>query len=199
MKKNLLASSLAVALGLCPLGASADMITFDFSTLDYTVHGASYTLSSGGYTLSLSNPTGGTAQFVTDEEGLYVTPSSSGFPGLVGFNFNLDVFAQISDYSVSDVDGGVTSAAFDLTNGIWYSAYSLNNSLMAAGSFPLSGKYILDAGQIGTFSSTVTGSFAQLHTLTINTTPTLPEPPTLALLLAPIAFGWGVGRARKTA
>jgi hypothetical protein len=203
MKKNLLASSLAAALGLCPLGASAAMVTFDLSTPGAfrTYHGASYTLGSGGYTLSLFNPMGNTAEFVTDSDGLYITPSSSSFDGLTGFSFSLDVpLAQVAGYSVSFVDGGLTGASFSLTNGRWDFPYALNNSLLSAGTFPMSAKYLLNAAEIGTFSAVITGSFAQLHTLTIDTNPTVPEPSTLALLLAPIAFGWSIKpRARKTA
>ncbi len=192
MKMNLFRRFLAPALllVLVSFDAAAAIITFDFS--NQGTNATSLSVTSGGVTVSLTNPGGNGAYngFQTDVDGLYVSDAGQSFSSasLTSMNISFSVDAKITSYSVG-YTGSLTNATFDLTGGRADGASSLGNSLASTGSFNLSSLYILSANQAGLFSATVTGGstrLTELQTITIDTNvpsapPTVPGPSSLVL------------------
>lgn len=168
--------SLAVALilGLSASGATAGVITFDFSNKGTNATALSF--ASGGVTVTVNNPTGNGSYtgFQTDSDGLFISNAGAPFNNgaLTGMNIKFSVDAKITGYSVGYTQTLTGSNFFNLTGGRAGAASSLNNSLASAGSYNLTSLYILNANQAGTFAATVNGSstrLAELKTLTIDT------------------------------
>ena len=192
MKMNLFRRFLvpALLLGLVSFDAAAAIITFDFSNRG--TNATSLSVTSGGVTVSLTNPGGNGAYngFQTDSVGLYVSDAGAAFNlgALTSMNISFSVDAKITSYSLTYTQA-LTNATFDLTGGRADGASSLGNSLASIGSFNLSSLYILSASQAGLFSATVTGGstrLTQLRSITIDTNvpsapPTVPGPSSLVL------------------
>ena len=200
--------SLAVALilGLSATGATAGIITFDFSNRGTNANSLSF--ASGGVTVTVNNPTGNGTHtgFQTDSDGLFISNAGAAFNlgALTGMNIKFSVDAKITAYSVGYTQGLSASTFFNLTGGRAGAASSLNNSLASAGSYNLTSDYILDANQAGTFAATVNGGstrLAELKTLTIDTNVVpVPEPSTITIAGIGIGMaGWSAWKKRRVA
>jgi len=186
-----LSLALALILGVFSLDAAAAIITFDFSNRG--TNATSLSVTSGGVTVNLTNPTGNGVYngFQTDSDGLFLSNAGAPFNlgALTSMNISFSSSAKIIGYSVGYTQT-LSAASFDLTGGRADGASALNNNLLSAGSYNLTSSYILDANQAGLFTATMAGSstrLTELKTLTIDTAvpggpiSTVPEPASLAL------------------
>lgn len=172
MKRNpLLKSALALALGLSALDASATVITFDLFSGSVVDHASPWAISSGGVTLTLSNPVGPTSGngFTTDSDGLYLAPSGIWNGRITAFDLVFSSAVKVTGYEIGFV-AGTPLASFALTGGIVGAASSLNNALTSVGTFNLSSDYILSANQTGNFAASGGGDgLTQLKRITVDT------------------------------
>lgn len=194
---------MALILASSSFDAEAAIITFDFSSRGNNA--TTLSVTSGGVTVTLSNPTGNAQYtgFQTDSDGLFISNAGAPFNlgALTGMNISFSVDAKIISYSVGYTQSLTGSNFFNLTGGRADAASSLNNSLGSAGSYNLSSNYILGANQLGTFLATVNGGstrLTELKTLTIDTSVTpVPEPSSVGFAGA-VALGvWGFALSEK--
>jgi hypothetical protein len=197
----------AVAALLTSSIASASTITFDLSSVSYTTHSNPWSITSGGVTLTLSNPTGpqSPANFFTDSDGLFLTANNiTGSGSLMGFDlvFSSDVTIQSYEIQYYTVSGQGSAASFDLTGGATGASSSMNNTLTAYGIIPLSSPYSLAANQVGSLAvyftpQTPANSVSQILKLEASVN-AVPEPSTCVLALAGLAAGgFSMWRRRK--
>jgi hypothetical protein len=169
-------------------------ITFDFSTL--TTGQSSYTMTSGAYSLLLSNPVnmGFSSTFLITSNGMdfgigSITPLNAGFSMQVTGG-PLD----FKNYDISFNPAGVPGS-FSLTGG---TGTSTGNLMNPAGTYNFNGSYRISPGDTVALNASVSKNIF-MKSITFSTV-TVPEPSTYALgVIATGVMAYVARRRRKQA
>jgi len=169
-------------------------ITFDFSTL--TTGQSSYTMTSGAYSLLLSNPVnmGNASTFGTGGGGMWVGTNSS---APINAGFSMQVTGGPLDFKnyVIPFTSTTVSNNFSLTGG---TGTSTGNLLNPTGTYNFNGSYRITPGDTVAFNATISG-FVFMKSITFSTV-TVPEPSTYALgVIATGVMAYVARRRRKQA
>jgi hypothetical protein len=195
MKFQLRTIAAAVALLFASSSFTRAMdITFDFSTL--ADRQSSYTLTSGAYSLLISNPVNSglnvTGFFTTDSDGIFL--GSAGFTPPFNAGFSMQVTGgplDFKNYVIGFINPG-TVGSFSLTGG---TGTSTGNVLDPVGSYNFNGSYRITPGDTVALNASIqSGTLSQIKSITFSTV-TVPEPSTYAL--AAIATGVMAYLARR--
>jgi hypothetical protein len=170
-------------------------ITFDFSTL--TTGQSSYTMTSGAYSLLLSNPVNmGSfpSLFETTPMGI---PIGTGGSATINAGFSMQVTGGPLDFKnyVIFSSGTGTSDSFSLTGG---TGTSTGNLLNPVGTYNFNGSYRITPGDTVALNASVSRR-ALMQSITFSTV-TVPEPSTYALgVIATGVMAYVARRRRKQA